>query len=100
MAGWNVARASGIGATACLIALILWPFYRRLGTVGMWPFACLAVVAGLCGLSILALTAADIAFRRRGARVRPLRGFDLVVGAALVVVSILQLQDVEGQLSV
>jgi len=100
MRGWSFARASGIGICAGLAALLLWPFFRRFGGVLTWPFALLAAVTGLCGLSILLMTLIDMLVRRRGARIRPLRGFDLAVGIAMVGLSLLQLQDVEGQLPV
>ena len=100
MRGWSFARASGIGTTAGLLAILLWPFFRRFGGALTWPFAILAAVMGLCGLSILLMTLIDMLTRRRGSRIRPLRGFDLAVGLGLVGLSILQLQDVEGQLPV
>ena len=97
MLGWNLARASGAGTIAGLLALIIWPFFRRFGWL-TWPFAILAAVTGLCGLSILLMTAIDMLTRRRGSRIRPLRGFDLAVGIFMVGLSLLQLEDVEGQL--
>ena len=100
MRGWSFARASGIGTTAGLLAILLCPFFRRFGGVLTWPFAILAGVMGLRGLSILLMTLIVMLTRRRGSRIRPLRGFDLAVGLGLVGLSILQLQDVEGQLPV
>ena len=47
---WTIPRASGLGATAELAALLLWPFYRRYGGGLEWPFAAAALLAGLCGL--------------------------------------------------
>ena len=94
---WTIGRASGIGATAALLALLLWPFQRGYGAL-LWPFAGFAAVAGLCGLSILFITALDIVLRRRGKIIRPVRGFDIVLGALLVALSLLQLQEVQGQL--
>ena len=94
---WTIGRASGIGATAALLALLLWPFQRGYGPL-LWPFAVLAAVAGLCGLSILLITVVDMILRRRGKIIRPVRGFDIVLGALLVALSLLQLQDVQAQL--
>jgi hypothetical protein len=98
MLAWSTARASGTGATAALLALLLWPFFRRFGGALAWPFAILAAIAGLCGLAILLVTLADMLFRRRGASIRPARGFDLVLGTGLVALSLLQLDDLQGQL--
>ncbi len=95
---WTIKRASGVGASAGLAALLLWPFFRRYGEAVTWPFAAAGAMAGLCGLSILFITAADTLFRRRGRRIRPVRGFDIGLGLLLVVLALLQLQDVTGQL--
>ena len=94
---WTIGRASGIGATAALVALLLWPFQRGYGAL-LWPFAGLAAIAGLCGLSILFITAVDMILRRRGKSIRPVRGFDIVLGALLVALSLMQLQEVQAQL--
>ena len=95
---WTLSRASGIGVTAGLVALLLWPFYRRYGGPLEWPFAVLAGLAGLCGLSLLVITAIDMLRRRRGSRIRPVRGFDIVLGVGLAALGLLALQDVQGQL--
>ena len=96
---WTIGRASGIGASAGLVALLLWPVFRRYGEAVTWPFAAAAAVAGLCGLSILLITAADTLFHRRGRRMRPVRGFDIGLGLLLVVLALLALDDFKGQLS-
>ncbi len=44
---WTIGRASGLGATAGLIALILWPFYAGAGDGVEWPLASAAVLAAL-----------------------------------------------------
>jgi hypothetical protein len=95
---WTIGRASGIGASAGLLALILW-FLHRVYEGFAWPLGLLAAVAGLCGISIFIITALDLAFhRRRGGRIVPLRIFDLVLGSALVVLGLVQLDDLAGQL--
>lgn len=97
---WTLSRATGIGATAGLLALLLWPFFPSDQAWLGWLFLAASMVAGLCGLSILLITAFDILFHpRRGVRIRPVRAFDIVLGAALVALSLLQLQDFAGQLS-
>ena len=95
---WTIGRATGIGFSACLLALLLWLPQRAYESL-TWPVAAAAAIAGLCGLSILLITAADLLFhRRRGERVRPLRVFDVVLGFFLVALSLIQLDDMAGQL--
>ena len=95
---WTLRRASGIGASAALLALVLWPFWGDSPDVLAWPFAASAAVAGLCGASILVITAFDIVTHRRGRQIRPVRGFDIVLGIGLAALSLAQLQDAAGQL--
>ena len=95
---WTLGRASGIGVTAGLVALLLWPFWGDSDGVLAWPFAASAGLAGLCGASILLITAFDIVTRRRGRRMRPVRGFDIVLGTGLLALSLAQLSDAAGQL--
>ena len=92
---WTIGRASGLGATAALAAFLLWPFYRGYGWAA-WPFALSGAVAALCGASILLMTLLVIVLRRRGARIRPVRGFDLVLGLGLLAVAVLVFEDVRG----
>lgn len=97
---WTIGRASGIGASAGLLGLILWLLQRAYGEPFGWPLLAVAGLAGFCGISILLITAGDLLFhRRRGQRVRPLRAFDIALGALLVGLSLLELQDVAGQLA-
>jgi len=96
---WTLGRAGGLGATAGLLALILWPFFSGHEAELVWPLGLLAALAGLCGASILLITAFDMIFhRRRGRRIRPVRAFDIVLGVVLVGLSLLQLSQVLGQL--
>jgi hypothetical protein len=95
---WTVRRASGIGVTALLLALVLWAFPASSDEALFWVFAAAAALAGLCGVSILAITLLDIVLHRRGERMRPVRGFDLALGLLLVGLSLLQLQTVAGRL--
>jgi hypothetical protein len=100
LAWWTIGRASGIGASAGLAALFLWLLYRYYGEPFMWPLFATAGLAGLCGLSVLTITAGDLLFhRRRGERLRPLRVFDVALGAGLVALSLVELQDLAGQLA-
>jgi len=98
LSGWTIGRASGIGASAGLLAFALWalqPAYDGLD----WPLAVLALLAGLCGLSILLITALDLAFhRKRGERIVPLRVFDILLGSVLFLLCLVQLDDLRGRL--
>jgi hypothetical protein len=95
----TIGRISGLGGTAGLLALLLWPFFGGHEHQLVWPLGLLAALAGLCGAAILVITAFDIVFhRRRGRRIRPVRAFDIVLGLALVASSLLQLNQVLGQL--
>ena len=88
----------GIGATAELLALALWAFVGPYELL-FWPFVLLSIVAGLAGAWIVVATMLDLTFHRpRGARLRPVRGFDLVLGTGLFVLALLQLRDALGQL--
>ena len=89
---WTIGRASGVGVTAAALGLILWPFYSSYGEPLELPFLALALAAGLCGTSILLITGLDLIFhRRRSDRLRPVRAFDLCLAAALIALSLLQL---------
>ncbi len=88
-------RAEGLGATSGLLALILWPFHDRNAPLH-WAFFVLAALAGLCGAYVAAATVVDFTFRRRGERLRPVRGFDLIVGGGLFLLALLQLRDALG----
>jgi hypothetical protein len=95
---WTLGRASAIGAGAALLALILWPFWGEGGRVLLWTFAGLAALAAVCGVSILLITAIDMLTHRRGRRIRPVRGFDVVLGLGLVALSLAELHSAAGQL--
>lgn len=88
----------GLGVTAELVALALWAligWYELL----FWPLVLLSVVAGLAGAWIVLATMFDLTFHPpRGERLRPVRGFDLVLGSGLLVLALLQLRDALGQL--
>jgi hypothetical protein len=88
----------GIGATAELLALALWAFVGAYEIL-FWPFGLLSILAGLAGAWIVLATMLDLTFHRpRGERLRPVRGFDLVLGSGLFVLALLQLRDGLGQI--
>jgi hypothetical protein len=88
----------GLAVAAELIALALWAllgWYEAL----FWPLVLLSIAAGLAGAWIVLATMFDLTFHPpRGERLRPLRGFDLVLGGGLFLLAMLQLRDALGQL--
>ena len=88
----------GLGASAELLALVLWAFVGPYESL-FWPFLLLSIVAALAGAWMVLATMLDLTFHRpRGQRLRPVRGFDLVLGGGLFVLGLLQLRDALGQL--
>lgn len=88
---WTIGRATAVGLTAGLLALLLWPLYAAWHDRILWPFAAALAVAALCGTWILLALAVDLIVHRRGARVRAIRAFDLAVGLLLAGPALLQL---------
>jgi hypothetical protein len=81
---WTISRATGAGIVAGAIALLLWPLHSFFQGPLDLPFAAALAATSFCGLSILAITALDLKFRRgRGWLLRPVRTFDIVVGLAM-----------------
>lgn len=80
MARWTIQRATVCGIIFGLAALLLaaapwnWPIY---------PYALLLAATFLCGASILWITVQDVRRRRRGERIRPIRAFDVAMGALI-----------------
>jgi hypothetical protein len=92
---WTLVGAS---VSAELAALALWAFVGPYEAL-FWPFVLLSIVAGLGGAWIVLATMIDLTFHRpRGQRLRPVRGFDLVLGSGLFALALLQLRDALGQL--
>jgi drug/metabolite transporter (DMT)-like permease len=93
LSGWTIGRATGVGISAGLAAVLLWPLYAVYQDAVLAPFLLMLCLAALCGLSILWITLLDLlTHRRRGSRLRPVRAFDLAVALLLAVPSLLQLQ--------
>ena len=89
---WTLSRASWCGAAAGVAALLLWPAFAMLQGPLRLPFVLALAACAFCGLSILAITIADLLRVRRDRRLRPLRAFDLLFGALLAGPALLALQ--------
>jgi hypothetical protein len=92
---WTIRRATGIGLVAALAAAILWPAYAAWQQLRLPYLGALSVTA-LCGLSILLMTSADIAMKRRGQRLVAVRTFDIVLALALALPALLALASLLG----
>ena len=90
---WTIGRAGGIGATAGLLSLILWPLYATFQEPLRIPFIAALAATAFCGLSILLITIIDIGLRRdRGRRVRPIRSYDIALSVLMIVPSAMALE--------
>jgi hypothetical protein len=89
---WTIGRATGVGVTAGLVALILWPIYAAYQERVLWVFLASLAAAAACGVSILLISVTDAVLNRRGRRLRPIRAFDIALGLLLAVPSLLQLE--------
>ena len=80
----SVPRVTAAGAVAALAALLMWVLYGRWPETFVLPYVLALVVTAGCGLFILFATITDrLSNPRRGVRIRPIRGFDVVVGVLL-----------------
>lgn len=82
LAGWTVLRAEVTGIGLGLLALLVSAFAES--RTAILIYAGLLVLTILCGASILLISAVDAHKRQRGDLIRPIRMFDLAMGAALV----------------
>ncbi len=92
LAWWTIQRATGLGITVGIVALVLWPFYAAWQEPLLWPFIAVLAVTAFCGVSILLITLKDIYSRTRGAIMHRIRIFDVVLGLLLAIPSLVQLQ--------
>lgn len=87
---WTIRNALAAGMVAGLIAMILWPLYAVSNDL-LLPFLVALGITRFCGLSVLCITVFDIAVhRRRGARLVPIRVFDIALGLVLAVPSLVE----------
>ena len=84
---WTIPRATGIGIVAGLGALLIAGIWGAEPYDLLYPYAVLLAVTAFCGVSILWITAFDMRARGTSGRMRPIRGFDVAVGLALLVPS-------------
>lgn len=82
LSGWTVMRATIVGLFLGLLALLLATFAQSRAL--LLVYAGLLVLTMVCGASILLISLIDAHARQRGDRVRPIRMFDLAMGALLV----------------
>lgn len=94
--GWTVQRATGTGMVAGLAALLLWVAYAAYPQTLRLPFGIALAATAACGLSILWISAVDAVRNSRGARLVPIRTFDVAVGLLFAGPSLLALEALFG----
>ncbi len=82
LAGWTTQRAAMAGFCFGLLALLVSAFADSRAM--LYVYAGLLGLTIACGASILWIILRDFHARQRGDRVRPIRMFDLALGALLV----------------
>lgn len=84
MRGWNLSRASILGIAAGTAALLLAAALGRLPDGAVHAYATMLAVTAFCGVSILWITVFDMKARGTSGRMRPIRVFDIALGAVLL----------------
>ena len=82
LSAWTIMRATVAGLFLGLLALLLATFAES--RTMLLVYAGLLILTMVCGASILLISLIDAHARQRGERVRPIRMFDLAMGALLV----------------
>ena len=82
---WTIQRATGAGLLCGLAAILIAGLFVTSREGLLYPYAALLVATALCGASILWITLFDMRSRGTSGRMRPIRGFDLALGFALVI---------------
>ena len=85
---WTIQRATGIGVTCGLAAVLIAGLFSLSRDGLLYPYAVLVAATALCGASILWITVFDMRARGTSGRMRPIRGFDVAVGLALLAPSL------------
>lgn len=81
---WTLQRATGAGIVTGLAALLLSAALDRLPDNARYYYGALLAVTVFCGASVLWITAFDMRTRGTSGRMRPIRVFDIALGAMLL----------------
>lgn len=95
---WTIPRATGVGIAAGIGAVLAAVAMGARPDLLRWPYAVLLALAGFCGASILWITLVDMQRRGTSPQMRPIRWFDIVVGAALLLPAGLALHQLAPEL--
>jgi hypothetical protein len=95
---WTIPRATGVGVVCGFAAIMVAGLFSTSRDGLLYPYAALLAATALCGASILWITVFDMRARGTSGRMRPIRGFDLAVGFALLAPSLYGLSLVWPQL--
>ena len=85
---WRIQRAAGFGIGGGLAALMLAWLSQLWPDLLDWPYAAALAFTAFCGGSILWISGFDMRRRGTSERMLPIRTFDLVIGAALLLPSL------------
>ena len=85
---WTIQRATGIGLLTGFAAVLIAGLFSLRSDGLLYPYAVLLAATALCGASVLWITAFDMRDRGTSGRMRPIRGFDVAVGLALLAPSL------------
>lgn len=88
LSGWTIQRATGTGLLTGLAAILIAGLFSLTDVRLLYFYAALLVATALCGASILWITAFDMRARGTSGRMRPIRGFDVALGLALLAPSL------------
>lgn len=84
LSAWTAQRLTVAGIATGLCALLISAMLGSLPEGSLYLYAGLLGLTILCGVSILLITVRDIRTRGRGARMRPIRAFDMAAGLLLI----------------
>ena len=85
---WTIQRATGAGIMCGFAAILIAGLFTPTREGLLYPYAVLLAATALCGASILWITVFDMRARGTSGRMRPIRGFDVAVGLALLAPSL------------
>lgn len=83
---WTLQRAEAVGIAAGIVSALLWAAFASWPETLEIPFAAALAVTAFCGISILWITAHDVAHGpTRGKMLRAIRVVDVAIGLMLTV---------------